>query len=325
MIGAHPLLGTGLGTWSEVYARFRPDQEWSTLGFYAHNDYLQLAAEGGLVAVALFVAGLALMAGLLWRLGRAKPTEPDRIEAAGLLVAAMAVSLHAVVNFIFYYAFISILVGVFVGRAWQVYKGKGRMAIVPIAGLSPEFRKLLAVVLVLVAVVPMLTHQAASLLNRDHPVVTALERAVPSLNEYKLAQAIHFVSPNEPIPQNIILKGMKQTIQQAQSFGAPIQRAVLSETLEAYDDIIPGATFRSNALADEAMLLIKYKDLLPAGEAIARARKVALESLKLDPRHAESILALAQTQFAVGNGPAGIRILKTRPAPSFQCSRSASA
>jgi hypothetical protein len=69
------------------------------------------------------------------------------------------------------------------------------------------------------------------------------------------------------------------------------------------------ATMRTKMLADEAMLLIKYRTLLPEGEAIRRAQQVALASLKLDPRHAESIIALAETQFAQGKKSSGLNIL----------------
>ena len=70
MIGEHPLLGTGLGTWSYILCAFPPRSEWSTTGYYAHNDYLQLAAEGGLLTLVLLFAGLILIAGLFLRLAR---------------------------------------------------------------------------------------------------------------------------------------------------------------------------------------------------------------------------------------------------------------
>ena len=52
----------------------------------------------------------------------------------------LAVSLHAAVNFIFYHAFISILVGIFVGRAWQVYKGPQRLTVLALPAISMEMR-----------------------------------------------------------------------------------------------------------------------------------------------------------------------------------------
>ena len=310
MIQQHPLLGTGLGTWLYIYPRFRPDEEWGTTGFYAHNDYLQLAAEGGLVALTLFLVGLGLMAALLRRLNKTtSANEADKIEAASLLVGVMAVSVHAIVNFIFYYAFISILAGVFIGRAWQIYKGRQRLVVIGLPVISIELRKLLMGLAMVVAGVPLLLHQAAGLLNCDHPFVNALQRVSPAVNEYQLAKAINFLRPNEPIPQNIILKTLAQTVDQASSFGEPIQRAVLTETLEAYDSMTEQATMRTRMLADEAMLLVEYRTLLPEGQAITRAKQLALASLKLDPRHAESIIALAETQFAQGNKASGLNIL----------------
>lgn len=61
MIWERPLTGWGLGTWAEVYPRFarfdiglRANQ--------AHCDWLQWAAEGGLVLVGLLAAAVGLMA-----------------------------------------------------------------------------------------------------------------------------------------------------------------------------------------------------------------------------------------------------------------------
>ena len=156
---------------------------------------------------------------------------------------------------------------------------------------------------------PLLLHQAAGLLNGGHPVVNALQRVDPAINEYELAKAINFLRPNEPIPQDIILAAMAQTVDQALSFGQPIQREVLRETLEAYDSMTGQATMRTKMLTDEAMLLVKFRTLLPEGEAIKRAQQLALASLKLDPRYAESIIALAETQFAQGKKSSGLNIL----------------
>ncbi|MBS0329139.1 MAG: O-antigen ligase family protein, partial [Proteobacteria bacterium] len=309
MIQAHPWLGTGLGTWSLHYPVVRDAREWGTTGYYAHNDYLQLLAEGGPVTLLILLAWLALVAHLLWRLVRRPRVDETNTEAIGLLVGVLAVSAHAFVNFIFYHAFISILCGLFVGRALQVADGGvgTRVRLVPAA--TPASRKLLAGALVFIAAAQLLLHEAGRLLNCNHPVIAAIHRVYPPFTEYEVARFIHAFRPEEPIPRNIVLRYMAEGIDEAALLGPDGPRAVLNETLEAYERARKSAPNRTQLGAEEAMLLISHRKLLPDGEALRRAEQVAFTTLKLDPRHAESILALAEVQFARNRTAAGLQIL----------------
>ncbi len=60
IIKAHPLLGTGLGAFGVVYTRFD-----SRNGLFrleqAHNDYLQVLSDGGIIGAALALAFVALL------------------------------------------------------------------------------------------------------------------------------------------------------------------------------------------------------------------------------------------------------------------------
>lgn len=69
MIQAHPLLGTGLGAFGVIYTRFDTRN-----GFYrleqAHNDYLQVLSDGGIVGAILALMFVALLfRGALRRMG----------------------------------------------------------------------------------------------------------------------------------------------------------------------------------------------------------------------------------------------------------------
>ncbi len=309
MIEVHPWLGSGLGTWRLFYPAFRDYREWDTTGYYAHNDYLQFAAEGGVVTLALFLVGMVLAARLLWRLLRLEEKQAVQIEAIGLLLGVAAISVHAVVNFIFYHAFINIVAGLFIGRAWQVSIGAERLRIIPLQSVSAGTRKLLAGLLVAIAGGQLLLHGAAGLLNFNHPAINALHRYYPAVTEYGVAKIIHAIRPTEPIPQNLILGYMVQSVGEAGLFGKSMQRTVLQETIEAYDTARLYMPNRTQLGAEEAMFLIKYRNVLPEGEALQRAEQIALETLKIDPRHAESILALAEVQFALGHKTAGLSML----------------
>ena len=78
MIGQFPLFGVGLGAWPELYPAFQ-SSPW-TSAFYreAHNDYLQLIAESGLLgtlalSILLYQIGRLLMRGYRYGHGRIDP------------------------------------------------------------------------------------------------------------------------------------------------------------------------------------------------------------------------------------------------------------
>lgn len=309
MIQASSWLGTGLGTWSLHYPVFRDPREWGTTGYYAHNDYLQFLAEGGVVTLLVFLAILSLSAKLMWRSMRDRDTREANTEAIGLLLGVLVVAAHAFVNFIFYHAFINILCGLFVGRALQLAEGgqTARPRLLPVA--TPLIRKLLLGTVIAIAGVQLLLHEAGRLLNSNNPIISAIHRIYPSFTEYEMARFIHAFRPQESIPRNIVLHYMAEGIDEAALLGPDMPRAILNETLDAYDQARVSAFDRVQLGAKEEMLLIQHRNRLPDGEALRRAEQVAYETLKLDPRHAESILALAEIQFIRNNKSSGLQIL----------------
>ncbi len=66
----NPLLGTGVGTWVDLYPPY------ALTGFtrLAHNGYLQMADECGLPALMVLIAALGLLGAVLWR-GLSRPSE----------------------------------------------------------------------------------------------------------------------------------------------------------------------------------------------------------------------------------------------------------
>lgn len=59
VILARPLLGTGINTYVRSHPEFDKTQSWRVKYYYAHNSYLQLAAERGIPAL-LFFLGFVL-------------------------------------------------------------------------------------------------------------------------------------------------------------------------------------------------------------------------------------------------------------------------
>jgi O-antigen ligase len=96
-IGDHALVGTGLGSFPDVYAQYE-DQAAVTGTFvnHAHNDYLEIALETGLPGVlilAMFLLWWASRAATVWRSARV-----DRYALAGSIVTA-AMLVHSLVDY----------------------------------------------------------------------------------------------------------------------------------------------------------------------------------------------------------------------------------
>jgi O-antigen ligase len=97
IIRHHPVLGTGLGAFGVVYTRYD-----SRNGMYrldqAHNDYLQIVSDGGVVGLAL---GLFFVIAL-FRMGVAECRSEDMFRrgvAMGALAGCFAVLVHSFFDF----------------------------------------------------------------------------------------------------------------------------------------------------------------------------------------------------------------------------------
>lgn len=94
---AHPVLGTGYGTFSRAWRRHMPEdivQEATT----AHNLFLTYAAETGLVGLAAFLAFVAAALGGLWQ--RITSTRGDP-RTDGLWAACLAATVAVLVHQLF--------------------------------------------------------------------------------------------------------------------------------------------------------------------------------------------------------------------------------
>jgi O-antigen ligase len=60
IVKRHPLTGIGINTYAVSGDRYRKDEKQNLSHYYAHNSYLQMAAESGLISIALFLAIPAL-------------------------------------------------------------------------------------------------------------------------------------------------------------------------------------------------------------------------------------------------------------------------
>lgn len=101
VIAGHPWFGTGPGTFEFSFLKYRPDG-FAGRPVFAHNDYLNLAADCGLPALAatavLFVAMIAR--GL--RIIRRVDSRLKAGVAAGCVASVTALSVHSLIDFNFH-------------------------------------------------------------------------------------------------------------------------------------------------------------------------------------------------------------------------------
>jgi O-antigen ligase len=91
IVASDPLTGVGPNMVPRVYGEFRPDYAINTTNPHLHNVPLQIAAERGLPALAVwiwFVAALALALFRLFRQGHERVLSATALAAIGAMLAA---------------------------------------------------------------------------------------------------------------------------------------------------------------------------------------------------------------------------------------------
>lgn len=150
----NPLSGLGVLVFPLLYRQVRGPEDPDTAGLFVHNDYVQLYIETG---VLLFLPLLALCAQVLLRLRRswkdgtarsleqgAEKGQVDGAFGAGFALALGGLLVHALVNFIFYTASLSMLAGLLAastvaslrGERVTRYRRTGRLLLAPPALLA---------------------------------------------------------------------------------------------------------------------------------------------------------------------------------------------
>jgi tetratricopeptide (TPR) repeat protein len=194
----YPLTGVGLGGYKIFFVPYKPEFLASPQGqayafpiaraAQAHNEYVQVAAELGLMGVVALVAGMVLLGIGVWRRLSAQGEPPRRLELLLLLAGVATTFLHAGVSFPWHLPASSLAFVVTLGCLFSSRYAPAKERVLEISGrLLPTAVGLVVGLGLVVSVIAvrdlvsnglLLAGQNALFLGNAHLARTHLERAV---------------------------------------------------------------------------------------------------------------------------------------------------
>lgn len=99
MAADFPLFGSGAGSYASVFPAYKTPALGSAFYEHAHNDYLQVLAEGGIVGAGLFLAAVGSAFVPALRRGRRRRSRGARAFTAGSLAACTCLLIHGLYDF----------------------------------------------------------------------------------------------------------------------------------------------------------------------------------------------------------------------------------
>ncbi|MBI4550083.1 MAG: O-antigen ligase family protein [Candidatus Omnitrophica bacterium] len=122
VVQARPWLGTGINTYVRTHQEFDTDKSWRVQNYYAHNSYLQLAAQCGLPTLAALVFFLLVFfaRGIRLCLGRGDPDLSAVMK--GVLTAVCGLLVMAFVDTVFEPLQTAMLLWLLLGMGFAVFQ-----------------------------------------------------------------------------------------------------------------------------------------------------------------------------------------------------------
>lgn len=192
MFLASPVLGTGLGTYGDLYPRMVGDGEPL---YFAHNDYAQLLAESGLVGLGLSTVpavALARAARYFWR----HASGVERTLGAAAWAAVAGIGIHSFFDWNLHVPANALLTCVAAGLA--LASGAGECGGYATRSGSRRGNSFVAAVLILAVAI------SAGFVVRD----AISERAQRNLREAIVAARLHAMHPSMASPQDKLVKAI---------------------------------------------------------------------------------------------------------------------
>jgi len=124
LVAAYPVLGCGLGAYEPAFLRYKKVAPMNRVDF-AHNDYLQVLAELGVIGFAAVLALGLMVLGRAVGAGTASESYQERYAGLAAAGALTAILLHSFVDFNLYIPANTMLVA-WIGGMAMALGGNGR-------------------------------------------------------------------------------------------------------------------------------------------------------------------------------------------------------
>jgi len=257
MAAANPVLGTGVGSWPDLYPRY------ALTGFtrVAHSSYLQMADECGVPGLVLLVGTLALLGGTLWRGLALHPPENAPLDPRLLLCGLLAGCAGSVVQNLIdsdWYVF-------FLGTTFWTLAGLAMSIAAPEAAVTETKRPALPVVLAVSGVVG-----AFALLTAGQGLAALSASSAPP--DYATARTWDPLNAKYPSAEGYKVRARQGDLSSAE---ADLRQAV--------------------ALEPEGVNWRRLGDVLKAQGEAAAALSAYQSGLRTDPNSLPLLQAAAQT------------------------------
>jgi hypothetical protein len=307
LIMESPWHGIGLGGFRAAYPLTRMPEENLTAGIWTHNDYLQLWLEGGFVTLLFVLVFFGVFAWLAYDALRRRGSDAASVEQLGLACGALALFIHAGVNFILYFAFVNVFLGLYLARALEL-RGS-----TPDKGWVLPVRPIVAQATVLALAFAGLLNLAGHLgmqlfLGGSQYGMQAIRALGHEPNTYEIAHRLARLLPDAPAPRYVMAKQMEAVLNAGGTGRADMDRDAFELATEHYEAARRLAPCHVSFGIAEADFLRRHPEQDAADDASRRAIAVLRDNLACNPRHGLSLYLLAQ-QLAKQGDENGARTL----------------
>jgi len=310
----YPLTGTGWGTFESYYPAYRSPLENTTSGVVAHNDYVQLASEGGIPALLL---QLGIFLGLFLQLRKSlkRASEGAGFESTALLLGVLAVFIQAAVNFIFVFAFMNIIAGLYLARVGQLMDTPQIIKLPGFSQIRLSVKRLLSGFIILIVGAPFALHLIAETCLTDSQTgLKAINLVAPNITVYKVANFITTIRPQEGIAQQAMLQIAEQFLATSTNNNSThkddFRHELLIDTIKRFDVVRAWSANDPKLGVREVKMLIEHHDMLDNNVAYTKAQQILSDNLKADPYHAYSMIWYARLQVAQGHKTEALQTLQ---------------
>ncbi len=332
----HPWQGTGIGSYFLFYPAYRLPGELASAGTYAHNDYLEFLAEGGILNLGFLLAFAGALFYALYRFLSYRNTaevpllESGRALDAGLVLGVFAITGHALGNFIFYNLPLSLLAGLLLGQAWRQSLSRGETGpVLPRLQIHHPVFVQGALVLVWAAAIwcLMLDGAVYALFSSngwlDRVISGKQTRAVFLM---KAANFLVAARPQATQPHVYLGNAYQNLAERDNTLGQKQHRVLIRAALAEYRHSLAGIPRQSGVLNAMGSLYLQQGKFLglDAGQRLQKAVLVWRQALAYDPESVNLRSEIAQNAFfREGQIQEGLSFLKAGlDRPLFPESRS---